>query len=154
MSRGRPRLVAPIPVPEGHKYCRACERAKPTEAFGNDRARGDGLRFRCRQCDAAYARARSRALNPEWGTRRPGRKSTSQREPSARRLSHSPRQSGLIRQRYLRHLEATPAQPERTTEEQAEHAAALIRDREASMSDLLAVMARRRVPDPAADTGA
>ena len=39
------------------KYCNKCKKWKSEIEFGIDRAKRDGLKMRCRECDRAYARA-------------------------------------------------------------------------------------------------
>ena len=44
------------------KYCTKCEKWKSESEFGIDRAKRDGLKMACRECDRAYARALLRKL--------------------------------------------------------------------------------------------
>jgi len=39
------------------KYCTKCKKWKRESEFGTDRAKRDGLKMRCRDCDRAYAQA-------------------------------------------------------------------------------------------------
>ena len=48
---------------EGKKRCWDCGLEKPLEEFGRDRARGDGLKGRCRECERLYLR--------EWNKEKP-----------------------------------------------------------------------------------
>lgn len=48
-----PRLNVPVPVPEGHKWCRPCGEVKPHRLFTRDRRKPDG---RCHQCAACCRR--------------------------------------------------------------------------------------------------
>lgn len=36
------------------KHCKGCERYLPLDAFGKRKAAPDGLKYTCRECDAAY----------------------------------------------------------------------------------------------------
>jgi len=44
------------------KYCSKCKKWKGESEFGTDRAKRDGLKMACRECDRAYARALLRKL--------------------------------------------------------------------------------------------
>lgn len=56
------RKRAPTDVPEGHRWCCICDQVKPVEEFHKDRSRRDGLRNRCRACQAAYDKAWREAI--------------------------------------------------------------------------------------------
>jgi hypothetical protein len=47
------------------KFCPPCETEKPLSEFSVDRAKKDGLRSWCRDCEAARNKARRDALTPE-----------------------------------------------------------------------------------------
>ena len=46
------------------KICNGCGRTLPYSAFNKDKARPDGRRTRCRECDATYFQ--SKQQDPEW----------------------------------------------------------------------------------------
>lgn len=46
------------------KVCKSCGRTLPYSAFNQDKAKADGRRNRCRECDAAYFQAKY--ADPEW----------------------------------------------------------------------------------------
>ena len=52
--------AAGVPPPP-EKRCQRCGETKPADAFGRNRATGDGLDFYCRPCRRAYVNARNAA---------------------------------------------------------------------------------------------
>jgi hypothetical protein len=46
------------------KRCPRCQTVKPADQFGPDKTKRDGLLSRCRDCEAASARARRRRRAP------------------------------------------------------------------------------------------
>ena len=49
-------VVAPLDVPDGHKFCRTCGTTKPTSEWSTNRRASDGLQTRCKACASAAAR--------------------------------------------------------------------------------------------------
>jgi hypothetical protein len=62
-------LARPLDVPEGHKFCRTCQRILPLSDWGVRPHSTDGYHTRCRECDAKAQRsdylARKYGLTPE-----------------------------------------------------------------------------------------
>lgn len=89
------------------KECRGCRQAKPIDCFNKDRSRSDGLSRVCRECAAAYQRARNLA-EPErnrsrvksWQRNNPEKRNAKSRAWSARnhdRRKQISRESALRR---------------------------------------------------------
>ena len=57
----RPRKSAPVPVPEGHKYCFGCRSLLTVADFSVDARQWDGKRVACRTCDTAAVIARDKS---------------------------------------------------------------------------------------------
>jgi hypothetical protein len=49
-------VVAPLAVPDGHKFCRSCGTTKPKSEWSTNRRASDGLQTRCKVCASAAAR--------------------------------------------------------------------------------------------------
>lgn len=45
------------PAPPGQKHCHRCSQDRPVEDFARDASKSDGLRSRCRACDARRLKA-------------------------------------------------------------------------------------------------
>jgi Recombination endonuclease VII len=64
MAAGK--VVRPPDVPEGHKFCRSCQRTKVLDDFGLRRSpRGDGRMSACKEC--RKVRSRADYLKREYG---------------------------------------------------------------------------------------
>jgi hypothetical protein len=50
------KLVRPLGIPPGHKFCRTCQTVRATNDFGIRRAAPDGLMSMCRSCRSAANR--------------------------------------------------------------------------------------------------
>lgn len=59
---GRPRKQPPVPVPDGARYCWACQSVLPVASFTADRRRA-APRLTCRACDATARARRKRERN-------------------------------------------------------------------------------------------
>ncbi len=54
MAAGK--VVRPTDVPEGHKFCRGCQRVLPLSSWARRARSTDGYAFRCRECISAHGR--------------------------------------------------------------------------------------------------
>jgi hypothetical protein len=54
MAAGK--VVRPPDVPEGHKFCRGCQRVLPLSSWARRARSTDGYAFRCRECISAHGR--------------------------------------------------------------------------------------------------
>lgn len=63
LGPGRPRKCPPAPLPDGSRYCWACESALPLASFYADPRYADGVRSSCRRCEATARARRKRDRN-------------------------------------------------------------------------------------------
>jgi hypothetical protein len=50
------KVVAPLGVPAGHKFCRSCGKTKPWADWSKNKRASDGLQTRCKECTSAAGR--------------------------------------------------------------------------------------------------
>jgi len=50
------KVVAPLGVPVGHKFCRSCGKTKPWADWSKNKRSSDGLQTRCKECTSAAGR--------------------------------------------------------------------------------------------------
>mgnify|MGYP001618511230 FL=1 len=67
-----------VPAPAGQKWCGRCKAFKPTNTFGPNAARPDGLQSYCRECLKPYQRAAEVQHRREFGLRPVTRKARDQ----------------------------------------------------------------------------
>jgi hypothetical protein len=116
------------PAPQGEKHCHACDKPRPLANFARDASKSDGLRAKCRDCDARRLKKRY------WTKERLKARKLRRQEAKRRQLEHAAGGPHIFAQQERERLER----------ERLNEAAELRARRENHMNSFFAGLTARR----------
>jgi hypothetical protein len=103
------------PAQQGEKHCHACDKAKPLMSFARDASKSDGLRAKCRDCDARRLKKRY------WTKERLKARKLRRQEAKRRQLEHAAGGPHIFAQQERERLERERLNEEAELRARREH---------------------------------